>query len=361
MRPNPNRIITIKRNGSASTNETWKSNLRYILTNRGDKKLAVGSSENLDALNVNNNIDLYIEDNFPQISIDNGRSDKYPLQAIISATGNAAGNWLNNKTKAISAVASKLGFDKNTNISDIIGSGVEAAGGFIQGLTGTGGTQTTTSLTPWVTQVPSWSAQDSLKGLEFSLTFKFSMGKYGIWNAKEEVAKPILNLLAPVLPQYLNHFTVNGPYPTGAALLGTIIGNLAGDTINALTDAYSAAKEWFTSSKEDDSDNGAANKNTSTEIATDAEGGEGILDKMGSYLQDLVTRSYENYTFEMQFGTFLSLKRCLIRDATVDFSPDTDQYGYPVSGTITLKCYNIIPIALSAGSEDNLAARFRLN
>lgn len=362
MRPNPNRIITIKRNDPDNINNTWKSNLQYILTNRSDKAQMIDVSGNLDALNVNDNIDLYIEDSFPQISIDNGKSDEYPLQPIISAGGKAASKWINSKTGAVSWIRNKLGLGENNglNLTDLIGSGLEAAEGLIQGVTGKGGAQTTTSLTPWVTSVPGWSASDSLKGLEFSLTFKFSMGKYGIWNAKEEVVKPMLNLLAPVLPQYLNHFAVNGPYLTGAALLGKIVGKLANDATQDIVNAVNTVKEWFTSN-DDSSDNGAASKNTSTEIATDAENGENILDKMGSWLQNLVTESYRNYTFNMQFGTFMTLTRCLIRDATVYFSSDTDQYGYPTSGTVTLKCYNIIPMALSASSTDNLAARFMLN
>jgi hypothetical protein len=72
--------------------------------------------------------------------------------------------------------------------------------------------------------LPAWNGQSEVK-LE-SLTFNFTMGMTGAWDARTEVYNPVVALAAANLP-VRNGAALKGPLPTPEYILGTVIKSLA--------------------------------------------------------------------------------------------------------------------------------------
>lgn len=157
---------------------------------------------------------------------------------------------------------------------------------------------------PWWTSVPALDS-GAVKRPTFSLSFDFAMGQFGLWNATEEVVKPILNLCAPVLLRELTDFTYKPPFPSAAML-----------TKDALED---------------------------------------ILTKSNDQTQDgiiaTLTRIYDDYTYTVQFGDFATYSRMLLKSAHSSFSNKVDDKGMPISGSVTLEFKALVPY--TAGARDS--------
>ena len=208
-------------------------------------------------------------------------------------------------------------------------------------VSGSGGTADT--FQPWFTNVPAWPAS-TLGGIEFSYTFKFQLGQYGLWNAKKEVVIPILNLVAPVLPREISAMTVTAPFPTTIQLLADIIGSslesvLSGDVWDALrtlgSDTGEAAEEQGLGS--------AANT---------------LFQGIGDILQSIIHESYNKFTYDVSFGNAMTFKKCLVKKVDASFSKETDEDGYPISGEVDITFHTMIPLAMSFTSPEQQAIRF---
>lgn len=306
---NTDRIVSLMRNSKSSGAESWRTGLSSLIN--GAKKLTKGQYIINDAANfdVDTNIELLLTDNYPTFKTEN----KYnvPIEELLSQ---------GSKNKTVS---------KYAEIATRVINGISAV---TNAATAGADNVTSGSFAPWTRRIPAWDP-NSAKGFEFSYTFKFAMGQYGLWNAKEEVVKPILNLMAPTIPQHLNAFSISGPYPNEYNLLT----NLITQNYKSSEDTEEDTENWF------------------TKLLSNA---GNALDKLGRTLENLITAAYSSYTYTMKFGRFLTLNGVIIKDSRTTFSSRTDQYGWPVAGSCELDFKSIIPTALTSSSEENLAARF---
>lgn len=313
---NTDRIVSLMRNSKSSGAESWRTGLSSLI--KGAKKLTEGQYIINDAANfdVNANIELLLTDNYPTFKTEN----KYnvPIEELLSQ---------GSKNKKVSKYA-KIATDVIKGISAVTNAATAGADNVTSG-----------SFAPWTRRIPAWDP-NSAKGFEFSYTFKFAMGQYGLWNAKEEVVKPILNLMAPTIPQHLNAFSISGPYPNEYNLL-----------TNLITQNYKSSEDASSADNTESDDN----ENWFTKLLSNA---GNALGELGRTLENLITAAYSSYTYTMKFGRFLTLNGVIIKNSRTTFSSRTDQYGWPVAGSCELDFKSIIPTALTSSNEKNLAARF---
>ena len=157
---------------------------------------------------------------------------------------------------------------------------------------------------PWWTSVPALDS-GAVKRPTFSLSFDFAMGQFGLWDATKEVVKPILNLCAPVLLRDLTDFTYKPPFPSAAML-----------TKDALDAILTASKD---------------------------ETRDGVISTL--------TGIYDDYTYTVQFGSFATYSRMLLKSASSSFSNKVDDKGMPISGSVTLGFQALVPY--TAGARDS--------
>ena len=157
---------------------------------------------------------------------------------------------------------------------------------------------------PWWTSIPALGS-GVVKRPEFSISFDFAMGQFGLWSGLEEVVKPIINLSAPVLLRELSDFTYKPPFPSTAML--------AKDALSSIMDA----------SKKENS----------------------------SIITSKILSIYDDYTYTIVFGKFAVYSNMILKGATSTFSHKVDDEGYPISGRVELKFQGLIPY--TAGSDDS--------
>ncbi len=320
METNKNRIVSIYRSVSntGSGNEDWRHNLSRLLNggSRSSEQGQMFSSEQLSNLNVDNRVDLLMANKPPQFATNNDYST--PVKTFVDkVSGGAVGD-----------------------IANVISAGVQIFNSIRGVVTGEENNkpQTTTMDTwlPWVRNVKAWGG--NVSGVAFDYTFDFAMGQYGLWNAKEEVFLPIVNLMAPTLPQHLNAAMMAGPIPTAINLISNIITNTTED----FKSKKSNMKDFFGWSSE---------KGLMENLGSNLEGS-------GKLLESLVMNAYKGYVYEVKFGNVVHFHKVLFKNSKVEFSNEVDQYGFPVSGSVTLSFEGMIPMSLTSSTIDNMAARF---
>ena len=343
---NENKIVKIKSNSEVYTgSNNWKNNIARILKeqNKSSSKETLFSNLGRD-LTVHNKVELLMSDDYPTIKAGINQPD-LPIQKFLGGGGKSSGSI---KDLAKNIASGKGGNISAAGIMQAIGTVYNTASALGNVVGGNGGTADT--FQPWFTNVPAWPTNE-LKGIEFSYTFKFNLGQYGLWNAKEEVVLPILNLFAPVLPREISAMTLQAPFPTTIQLLA----NIVGDGLSSIFGDGEDAVEFQNSLSEINSD-----------VSTDLEKGwsgvgsaaNTIFQGIGNILQNLIQKSYNNYTFDVNFGDVITFKKCLVKDASADFSKETDEYGYPIAGSITITFHTMIPLAMSFTSPEQQAIRF---
>lgn len=328
---NRNKIVSIDLVSSASEDYTlgsWKASLRRILgetfANNSDSTSIIGDIANGEDLGyLDAQVDLLLENDPPVFEIANEYNT--PVKSIIGEVKEG----VNTAAKG-GGVLGLVG--KAAQLLPEIFSGATAISGALNGDEGT-----SNIFSPWFSNFPAWDP-DKNKPIQFSYKFQFKMGQYGLWNAKQEVVLPILNLMAPTMARNISTISQSGPFPGTMQLLAGVIG-----------DGLSNALDYFNglgSSSEESS--------TTTSATTSTGGDEGLMasvagtiDGLAEQLQALLLGQADAYAFNVKFGNFLKFNRCFMIEAEPSFSADTDQYGYPVAGSITVKFLTVVPIALT--------------
>ena len=164
---------------------------------------------------------------------------------------------------------------------------------------------------PWWTSIPALGS-GVVKRPEFSISFDFAMGQFGLWSGLEEVVKPIINLSAPVLLRKLSDFTYTPPFPSAAML--------AKDALSSIMDA----------SKKENS----------------------------SIITSKILSIYDDYTYTIVFGKFAVYSNMILKGATSTFSHKVDDEGYPISGRVELKFKSLIPYTAGANDSTLLSVRY---
>lgn len=312
---NENRIITLKKSGDAGD---WRKALSTLI----EKKSKTGDNsivqQALESYNVNENIELFMVDPPPTIGTNNQyaqpfkdllKSDKHPLFSTIFNSVTAISDW--------------LGESFGTKTDD------------------TGNSQT---WNPWVTRTPVWASSNT--NVKFQYTFKFAMGQYGLWNAKQEVFDPIVNLMAPTLPQHVNALTMSGPMGTIFDLLSNTIDWETWDrTKDTAASGYTDVKNIITGN-----DGNWVDRITNAMSAS--------LDALSELLENIILAGYSKYTYDISFGNMLTINKVLMKDSEVSFGAQVDQDGYPVTGSIKISFESLTPPALTAGNQETVALRY---
>lgn len=201
----------------------------------------------------------------------------------------------------------------------------------------------------WALKSPTWDEKQT--PFDFSLSFSFKMGQYRMWSAKEEVVKPLLNLIAPVMNQQLGSVFTKGPFPTCFELIKNCIKDLPefmGEFADSGTlDATSQAWENF---MEPDGllgwvQNGA-------QLLTQG------VDFVGTLFQTLVLGGYKNYTYNVEVGDFVTFNRVIYDNAEVSWGKETDEEGFPISGKATIHFTSLLPPAFSSKTSSTMFAQF---
>ena len=333
---NENKIVKIKSNaGSGIGSYSWKNNIARILREQNKSTDNNTLFNNLgNSLTVDPKVELLMTDDYPHITAGFEQPD-LPIQKFLGGGSKSSGS--------VKDLASNL-IGGNINASTImqaIGTVYNTASALGNVVGGNGGTADT--FQPWFTNVPAWPT-NSLSGLEFSYTFKFHLGQYGLWNAKKEVVIPILNLIVPALPREISAMTVQAPFPTTIQLLADIIGG-------SLQSVFSG--EALDSLKILGSDTGEAAEENGIGAAANT-----LFQGIGDILQNLIHESYNKFTYDVSFGNAMTFKKCLVKKVDASFSRETDEEGYPISGEVDITFHTMIPLAMSFTSPEQQAIRF---
>lgn len=332
--PNTDRIITITYRGKTSYDTDWRHSLQRITNTQNGYEHSILDNVLKDSV-VDKRIELLMTS--PPKTMKTVNRIKEPVQELLKGGGK--------------------GSDTMGKITTV----ATAAYNTLNALSTNGTGETSSTWQPWMTGVKAWDG--SKGGFSFDYEFSFAMGQYGLWNAKEEVVKPILNLIAPALPRSMDNFSMNGPFPTAIQLLSQMVkGALEniGETVmnstfnNDSSDFGTEIMGWFKGLNES---SGALDK-ISTALEDIGGGINGVLKGLSDTLNKVIQDSYKNYTYDVKFGNFVTFNNMIITNGETSFSNEVDQYGYPIAGTVKLTFEGLVPLAMNYSSTDLVAIKY---
>lgn len=342
---NPNKIITIVSNEDGST---WRSNLSRILypllsdakTNILGLSLGVTATSLGYYVDVSDEVELIKESD---ITIGDPTGGD-------SAMGTPIADYLTGTSGGGDGIAGKAQNFVRTAYSALT-TGTNLYNTYTGATNSDGSNKTFDNFNPWFINTPAWNPSKGTQGVNIDLTFNFAMGQYGLWNAKEEVYLPILNLIAPLFPQSLSNLTISGPYPTTYQMLASMVAGATG----VFDDIKSAWGEGDTFLEK------AGNVlSTIGDMLTSDSESNGVLgtavdvvQNLATALSTLVLDTYTSYTYEIGIGETISYSKCLPCGGSAKFSNETDQYGFPISGSCTISFKSIVPLALTQKSNND--------
>ena len=319
--PNSNRIIDISLRGGTGNDKDW----RYALSRLNPTSNSILNTSLLNDCNVDGRVYLLMTS--PPKTMKTVNRIKEPVQEFLKGNSNTT----------VGKIASAA-----TTVFDAVNASVIDEGG------------TASTWQPWMTGVKAWDG--SKGGFYFDYEFSFAMGQYGLWNAKEEVVKPILNLIAPALPRSMSNFSMNGPFPTAIQLLSLLVQNFLSDTYskegnsNFLGYFENTVDRLKTNIKEDGIFKGVATTAV-TEI-------NDVLEDLSNILNDVIQESYKGYTYDVKFGNFVTFNNMIITNGETSFSNEVDQFGYPIAGSVKLTFEGLVPLALNYSDSSLVAIKY---
>ena len=317
MTVNKNRKIQLYLSDQPSNN--WRSNLKRILEDGGSDRKGTnlfGDWKNLEEDTVvDSNIDLLMA-NAPKSPVTRNTYSTPVNSFVSSITGTSLGGKLSSLIKAGANVISAWN-DVKTNNANTNG-------------------RTAQVFQPWMKNVKAWTGAEG--GITFEYEFKFNMGQYGLWNAKKEVVLPIINLVAPAFPQYLDNWGMAGPFPSTSELLLRMFSNKMSE------ENYTSNESAIITGTDGES---PKTKDFSTWALDN-------LSDIGNILATLVKQAYNNVTYTIEFGNIIRFDKLIILNATTSFSNEVDQDGFPISGTAKLTFEGLIPLALVSNASYNV-------
>ena len=319
--PNSNRIIDISWRGGTGNDKDW----RYALSRLNPTSNSILNTSLLNDCNVDGRVYLLMTS--PPKTMKTVNRIKEPVQELLKGNSNTT----------VGKIASAA-----TTVFNAVNASVIDEG------------ETASTWQPWMTGVKAWDG--SKGGFYFDYEFSFAMGQYGLWNAKEEVVLPILNLIAPALPRSMNNFSMDGPFPTAFQLLSLLVQNFLSDTYskegnsNFLGYFENTVDRLKTNIKEDGIFKGVATTAV-TEI-------NDVLEDLSNILNDVIQESYKGYTYDVKFGNFVTFNNMIITNGETSFSNEVDQFGYPIAGSVKLTFEGLVPLALNYSDSSLVAIKY---
>ena len=340
--PNTDRIITITYRGKTSYDTDWRHSLQRITNVQENQGYESILDDVLQDSVVDKRIELLMTS--PPKTMKTSNNIKQPVKELLKGGGN--GSTIMGKVTTFATAAYDTLNAVMTN--------------------GDGNTSPTWQ--PWMTSVKAWDG--SKEGFSFEYEFSFAMGQYGLWNAKEEVVKPILNLIAPALPRSMNNFSMNGPFPTAIQLLSQMV---KGAWNNIKDKAWNKIQGLLNKDSDLKDDSGAIDNELKgwfegeslggwdkvSKAINDIGGGiNGVLEDLSNALNTVIQDSYRDYTYDVKFGNFVTFNNMIITNGETSFSNEVDQYGYPIAGTVKLTFEGLVPLAMNYSREDLVAIKY---
>ena len=326
--PNTDRIITITYRGKTSYDTDWRHSLQRITNVQENQGYESILDDVLQDSVVDKRIELLMTS--PPKTMKTSNNIKQPVKELLKGGGN--GSTIMGKVTTFATTAYNTLNAVMTN--------------------GDGNTSPTWQ--PWMTGVKAWDG--SKGGFSFDYEFSFAMGQYGLWNAKEEVVLPILNLIAPALPRSMSNFSMDGPFPTAMQLLSLLVQNFLSDTYskegnsNFLGYFENTVARLKTNIQEDGIFKGVATTAV-TEI-------NDVLEDLSNILNDVIQESYKGYTYDVKFGNFVTFNNMIITNGETSFSNEVDQFGYPIAGSVKLTFEGLVPLALNYSDSSLVAIKY---
>ena len=340
--PNTDRIITITYRGKTSYDTDWRHSLQRITNVQENQGYESILDDVLQDSVVDKRIELLMTS--PPKTMKTSNNIKQPVKELLKGGGN--GSTIMGKVTTFATAAYDTLNAVMTN--------------------GDGNTSPTWQ--PWMTSVKAWDG--SKEGFSFEYEFSFAMGQYGLWNAKEEVVKPILNLIAPALPRSMNNFSMNGPFPTAIQLLSQMV---KGAWTNIKDNAWNKIKGFLNNDSDSKDASDAIDNDPNDWFKGESLGGwdkvskaindigggiNGVLEDLSNALNTVIQDSYRDYTYDVKFGNFVTFNNMIITNGETSFSNEVDQYGYPIAGTVKLTFEGLVPLAMNYSSTDLVAIKY---
>jgi hypothetical protein len=340
---NKNKLVEITacRKNTSGGDITWRENLSSILgtseLNSTSKSYLTKTQSLINALNARSDVALCLE-SAPSLKFEVGTTEGFSnlINSLVSSFGG------NIKTKS-SSDSSKM------NAADWVMFGVNAISSASSAAQG--GSNTSGTFNPWFLDTSTWA--DSTKPFEFTMNFKFKMGQYRLWSAKEEVVKPLLNLIAPVMNQQLGSLFTKGPFPSCLDLIGKCINGASSSGSGSFNDYWEGENQWseIWGNSGDDSESWLTNLLTKVSQS---------VDFMGNIFQAFVLSGYKNYTYDVKIGSFITFKKVIYKSCEISWGTETDQEGFPTTGSATVNFLSILPPALSSRNTNTMFANFNI-
>jgi len=293
-------------------------------------------------MNVDPNVILYSDKG---ISVTQGFESGKPYDPILKVFGIAT------KLKSVANVAKvvKGAVSVAQNVSEADGGGI--------------------SWIPWIQNINSFK---DAKPFTVNLSFEFHMGEFGLWDAEEEVVKPVLNLMAIFIPKGITGMNIIPHLQTNIQVLFSFIKNLWKDGINPFYQAFkkAGAEKVLSvlsnngSEKEESSD--SSDKKGFIDKSKDAltstlDKLDGVFAAVSTSMGKVVVSTIEDgrgsnfYSVDILFGRNgqFVLRRMQPLSCTISFTnKEYDDKGFPITGKIDMRFSSHQPATVS-GITDN--------
>ena len=267
--------------------------------------------------------------------------------------------------------------DSNKTLSKFLSEG--SSGGIVSGVkdilngvamvsaaTGSNKSLYNYSTQTWWKNLKGWTGTDPIS---MQLTFDFTMGQYGLWNAKKEVVIPMLNLIAMFCPSLIADGSMIGPTATPTGMLYSVISDavtpvaeqiedlIVNKDTSTVTNLAESAMSWVKDTFNSGAETGD-NKITSALNGVASLLG-GLTAAAASTVSEKLLAVLKDSTYNVQIGNFMSISNCICTGiSSISFSNKVDESGYPIAGNMTLTIQGVIPPTFSGTRADLVTLRF---
>ncbi len=198
--------------------------------------------------------------------------------------------------------------------------------------------------TPWLKNVKSFKDAPAFTA---QISFTFNMGQFGLWDAKEEVFKPVMNLMAFFIPIGINGINIIPHLRTSTQTLYDFLRASKGDFSSLLTDLKSSV----TTTPKDIDETSSRLSSTLGHIFASLSTGLGKV-----VVTSIETKPGVPYNIDIGYasGKFM-LKR--MQPTTCDISFTNKEYdanGFPVQGKITMNFQSYQPATVEGIIENKI-------
>lgn len=204
---------------------------------------------------------------------------------------------------------------------------------------------------PWVENILSFK---DAKPFTVQIEFKFHMGEFGLWDANEEVYKPIMNLMALFIPKGITGINIIPHLRTSTQTLYDFIRGLGRNILSSESgeNIFSGFKSSLATFK--------AGEGSVIERADAALDGifEGLSTGMGAIAVDTIENRPGGgfYNVDISYGSNRFLfKRLQPTTCDIEFTnKEYDDRGYPIQGSINMTFKSYQPATLAGISKNNI-------